>query len=476
MSRHSFVTERNQIFKNSQRNLRVRIASGLLFMGLLGELAEGGVIFEQLGQLPASSVDYRSSLIQASDGAFYGTTISGGLSYGTVYRATPEGTVTTIFEFPTNAVAPRAGLLQAADGYLYGTTSGGIDVTRDGTVFRISTNGEFTSLASLHVDVTGFQPFAPIIQGPDGLLYGTSSQSIFKTTTDGTLTLVALLPEIDPNPPSPPFYPNGNSCWAPVVLGSDGNFYSTANSGGDSNKGTIFRVTPNGTLTTLFSFDGPNGSGCTSPLIQATDGNFYGTSIAGGLDTNYNYFSPVAAYGYGTIFRITPSGTFTRLFSFDGTNGIAPASGVIQASDGNLYGTTIGGGVGMFPSGTVFQVTTNGAFTTLFTFASGIGGAPSRLMQARDGRLYGLTGNGFFFRLSVPMPPEVQPLVMEGKNVTLTWKSVAGQNYQVQSISDLSASNWASVTGVMTATNGVTSTTFGIGAAAQQFYRVVLLP
>jgi uncharacterized repeat protein (TIGR03803 family) len=266
-------------------------------------------------------------------------------------------------------------------------------------------------------------------------------------------------------------------------LGNDGNFYGTANQGGDTNKGTIFRVTPNGGLTTLFSFDGPNGSGCTGPVIQATDGNFYGTAIAGGLNTNYNYYSPVAAYGYGTIFRITPSGTLTRLFSFDGSNGIAPASGVIQASDGNLYGTTTGGGDPMWRAGTIFQLTTSGILTTLHVFTDYDGsGIWNGLMQAKDGRLYGIafgggfSGSGVFYRISVPMPPAVQPLVTDGNKATLSWKSVAGQSYQVQSASDLSASNWANVTAVMTATDGVTSTTLQIGSAAQQFYRVVLLP
>jgi uncharacterized protein (TIGR03437 family) len=131
-------------------------------------------------------------------------------------------------------------------------------------------------------------------------------------------------------------FPNG------LVQATDGNFYGTT-SGGANGYGTVFKITPGGALTTLYSFqDGADGADPEAGLIQAADGNFYGTTT--GEDSA----------SYGTVFKITPDGMLTTLNSFDGTDGDEPSAGLVQASDGNLYGTTYSGGAK--GAGTVFKL------------------------------------------------------------------------------------------------------------------------
>jgi len=143
----------------------------------------------------------------------------------------------------------------------------------------------------------------------------------------------------------------------PLVQGTDGNFYGTTSSGGTMGKGTIFKITTAGTLTTLYSFSGGTDGGQPhAGLIQATDGNFYGTTLGGAEDA-------------GTIFKITPGGTLTTLYSFSGKDGATPDAGLAQGTDGNFYGTTLGGGNSS--SGTVFKITPGGALTTLYSFTGG---------------------------------------------------------------------------------------------------------
>jgi uncharacterized repeat protein (TIGR03803 family) len=144
-----------------------------------------------------------------------------------------------------------------------------------------------------------------------------------------------------------------------LVQATNGNLYGTTYEGANPVEyGTVFKITPSGTLTTLHSFDSTDGEGPGVALIQATDGNLYGTTASGGAD---------ATYPFGTVFKITPSGTLTTLHSFDGTHGENP-DGLVQATNGNLYGTTTTNGA--HDSGTVFQITTGGKLTTLYNFCS----------------------------------------------------------------------------------------------------------
>lgn len=187
---------------------------------------------------------------------------------------------------------------------------------------------------------------------------------------------------------------DGSGPNARLVQGTDGKLYGTTGNGGSNcprfGCGTVFTVTTSGTLTTLHSFDGTDGSFATG-LVQGTDRNFYGTTANGGVNDN-------CTNGCGTVFKITSSGTLTTLHSFDGTDGSGPYSGLIQGTDGNFYGTTYYGG----PSnnctdgcGTVFKITAQGVLTTLHNFDDTDGSGPQAgLVQGIDGKFYGTTFNG----------------------------------------------------------------------------------
>ena len=210
----------------------------------------------------------------------------------------------------------------------------------------------------------------------------------------------------------PPEYPS-----AALVEGGDGNFYGTTAYGGASGKGTVFVVTPGGALTTLISFNGTNGSDPVAALVQGSDGNFYGTTAYGGTNGNN-----------GTVFQMTPAGTLRTLVSFNGTNGGHPLAGLVQANDGNFYGTTLVGGA--YNSGTVFKMTSGGALTTLASFNGANGSLPfAGLVQGTNGNFYGTTslggssGHGAVFRMS---PAGVLTMVMDVYNSAYALYPAAG--------------------------------------------------
>src|SRR3979490_2519903 len=171
---------------------------------------------------------------------------------------------------------------------------------------------------------------------------------------------------------------------AALLRATDGNYYGTSSSGGEANAGTVFRLTPAGSLTQLSSFSGgADGGYPTAGLVQGGDGSFYGTASSGG------------ASSAGTIFQITASGALTVLHSFTGgADGAYPYAGLVQAADGNMYGTTSQGGA--FGAGTIFQITSGGTFIVLYTFTGGAdGGFPyAGLIQGADGRFYGTASSG----------------------------------------------------------------------------------
>jgi uncharacterized repeat protein (TIGR03803 family) len=205
---------------------------------------------------------------------------------------------------------------------------------------------------------------------------------------------------------------DGSAPYAALVQATDGNFYGTTSGVGPSaNNGTAFKITPNGTLTTLYSFCSlsscADGTNPLAALVQATDGNFYGTTPDGG------------ANGYGTVFKLTAGGTLTPLHSFNVTDGAYPRGGLVQGTDGNFYGTTSGTHpiTGTFVGfGTVFNITPSGTLTTLHSFDFTDGYFPSAgPVQATDGNFYGTTaegganGDGTVFSLSVGLGPPPTP-------------------------------------------------------------------
>jgi uncharacterized repeat protein (TIGR03803 family) len=368
---------------------------------------------------PDGAYPYYGSLIQGSDGNFYGTTSEGGLGgAGTVFRITPNGAFTTLYSFCSQTSCadgslPLAGLVQGIDGDFYGTTQeGGASCYGSnggcGTIFKITPTGVLTTLYSFcpqtqTVCADGAFPFAGLIEGSDGNFYGTTFQggtasglpgtsgggTIFKITPSGTLTTLYSFC-------SSSGCPDGAEPLAGVIEGTDGSFYGTTSYANGAGGGTVFKVTPTGTLSTLYAFCAQ--SGCsdganpyTASVIQGSDGNFYGTTIFGG-----------AGNAQGTVFKITPSGTLTTLYSFACNNGACPNgsrpySGLIQASDGNLYGTTANGGSNG-DYGTVFKITLNGALTTLYDFCSMSGCTDgfspyAAVVEGTDGNLYGTTSH-----------------------------------------------------------------------------------
>ncbi len=311
--------------------------------------------------LPCPSM-YPNGLALGIDGHLYGTTQAGYANYGVVFEyAAPF--IDTIYDFCasspcTDGAVPQATVVQGRDGKLYGTTEGG-GAYGYGTVFKVNpTNDAHTTLYSFNL-TDGSSPFAALIQSAptvsdrEGSFYGTTyaggangGGTVFRINPSGTLTtLYSFCAQTNCTDGSSP---------GVLLQAADGDFYGTTQFGGADNAGTIFRMTASGALTTLHSFcaqtncaDGEDPTG----LTQGTDGNFYGTTQTGG------------ARGVGTVFQITPAGKLTRLYSFcaqaycaDGAN---PWGGVIQATNGIFYGTTSAGGIpneSCSECGTVFSV------------------------------------------------------------------------------------------------------------------------
>ena len=425
--------------------------------------------------------------VQGKDGDFYLTAHDfGPPSYdGAVLRMTTNGALTTlvVFRGVSNGAYPVGPLVQGSDGNFYGATSGGGNAVSGtnsgGTVFQMTPDGILTTLYSFAGGSDGNGPYGALVQGADGNFYGTATYRVFKMTPDGTLTTLHS------------FYPpssDGGSPSGGLAQGTDGNFYGTTVAGGANGAGTFFKITPDGTLTTLasLSFPGWTGAGIgVSTLLLGSDGNFYGSTQAGGTYTNEN------THGFGTLFRVTTNGTLTILASFSRTNGAVPTHpALVQGSDGNFYGTTSSGGVysnSSYPQGfgTVFQVTADGVITALISFNGTNGIRPSTgLILASDGNFYGATftggpsGGGTFFRLSVPgaASPKIIASAKSGSTFATTWLALAGRSYQLQFATNLNQSVWTESGGPIIATNFTVTASDPVGSDRQRFYRVALLP
>jgi uncharacterized repeat protein (TIGR03803 family) len=408
--------------------------------GTIFKIDTSGSTFTTLHSFANSDGTGPNGLIQATDGNLYGTTGGGGANgYGTIFKIDINGTAfTTLHSFVNSDGAnPYAGLIQGTDGNLYGTTAWG-GTNGSGTILKIDTNG--TTLTTLHSFVTsdGADPQSSLIQGADGYLYGTTYQggangpygTIFKTDTNGS-TFTSLHSFA---------YYTGGYPYAGLIQGTDGNLYGTTTAGGANGYGTIFKIDTNGTtLTTLHSFTGSDGAEPYAGLIQGTDGNLYGTTRVGGTN------------GYGTIFKIDTNGTaLTTLHSF--VTSAYPFASLMQGADGYLYGTTAGGGSG--DNGTIFKINTNGSiFTTLHRFTFTDGALPSaELVQAADGNLYGNaaggpTLGGVVFRLILSGAPfEVVGVApTSGPSSGGTYVSVSGLGFESTDTVSLSGAAATSV-------------------------------
>jgi uncharacterized repeat protein (TIGR03803 family) len=365
------------------------------------------------------------SLVQGRDGNLYGTTTYGGFGgsdgNGEVFKITPGGTLTTLHRFlDRDGANPHAGLVQSTNGNFYGTTSLGGNLNCDaprgcGTVFEITSGGTLRTLHNFD-GTDGFEPYGALVQTTNGNFYGTTYDTVFKMTPGGTLT---TLYTFCTQPPCP----DGFDVEAGLVQAANGNFYGTtyaggnASCGGPDGCGTVFEITPGGTLTTLYRFCAqgwamcPDGAFPFTGLARGRDGSLYGTTF---------FYGP---NGAGTIFKITTRGKFTLLYAFDDDD--TPwGAGLVQGTDGNFYGTTTTDGGTSY--GTIFKITPQGELATLYAFCPQRGCTDGRnplggLVQATDGNFYGTTasggtwGNGTVFSLSVGLGPFIETLPSAGK-------------------------------------------------------------
>lgn len=352
-------------------------------------------------------------LIKGSDGNFYGTTSAGGLpstdgvltdGNGTVYRVTQTGAETVLYRFsgkPADGALPLA-VIQGSDGNLYGTTELG-GPNDYGTVFKLTPEGVETVIYFFKGGTDGAFPQA-LVEANDGNFYGTTSDGgahdagcIFRLTPQGVETILYSF--------SGP--PDGANPMGQLIQGSDGNLYGVTFSGGlpipgtaqpnsfiPDYGGTVFKVTLQGVETILHSFAaGADSESPMAGLIQASDGNFYGTTGGG----NFNNVSAAAAVNTnsGTVFRVTLAGeeSIVHTFAASGSEGAFPGAQLVQGSDGNLYGTAGRGGA--YGGGTAFQILPAGFVTVLYSFPSAtksISNPDTNLIQGSDGNLYGATG------------------------------------------------------------------------------------
>ena len=388
-------------------------------------------------------------LLQASDGNFYGTTMLGGDDgqcskpptpgnpvpecAGTVFQLTPAGKITVLHTFAWGAITapyadgstPNGGLVEGPDGYLYGTASrGGASTSQaassgNGVIFRISKTGTFQNLHTFCTGASCTEGRFPssLVLGIDGKYYGTTRGVAANTSGTGTIFRISASGVFE-TLHTFNAYPDGGDPLGGLIQGSDCNFYGTTSGGGTTpnSSGTVFRITPGGVYSVLYSFallpgilPHSNGSAPQGALVQASNGKLYGNTNRGGT------------LGFGTIFEVDLAGNFRVVYNLNNPNvkGTGPTTTLIQGSDGNLWGTAGS------PFATLYALSIAGTLVQTVPLpcaSSDSGDVTGPLIQGTDGKLYGAgmpatcttvanTNNGTIFSANASLPPLPNPKI-----------------------------------------------------------------
>jgi uncharacterized repeat protein (TIGR03803 family) len=377
-------------------------AAGTLFK--LNRDGSGYSVFYHF-QAAADGAQPRGTLLEVSN-RIYGTTSAAGAGgRGTVFAVNKDGADFAVLHpftgSPEDGFDAWDGLLRGTDGAIYGTTRQGGSADK-GTIFKVNTDGSgYEVLHHFGGPNDGQEPWASLVEGADAKLYGTARNGglhingiVFRLNKNGDAyeTLHHFDGGIDEG-----YRPEGT-----LIRASDGALYGTTRNGGRGNIGSVYKLQQDGSgFATLRSFSvcGGDGSETSSRLLAATDGYLYGTTFRGG------------AYEFGAIFKVRNDGADYRLlhsFDFDTSDGVNPYEGLIEGSDGMLYGATrFGGGV---DAGTVYKLNTDGSSYNVihrFTGTNGTGRLPTAgVIEGSDGKLYGRTleggssGGATIFRLN----------------------------------------------------------------------------
>jgi len=376
-----------------------------------GEFPQAGLLLDQKGNLYGTT---------STGGPYDECGNHGGEGCGLVFKLSPRGKETVLYDFCergypcTDGATPLAGLIFDRNGYLYGTTEYG-GAHGEGVVFKLTPKGKYAVLYSFcaHNNCTdGYNPAAGLVFDEKGNLYGTTRSGgaygagvVFRLTPEGKETV--LYSFCAQSKCADGYYPA-----AGLVFDQKGNLYGTAEYGGAYNGGVVFKLTPKGKYAVLHGFCAQ--SGCTdgeypaAGLVFDLKGNLYGTTAGGGV-------SNCDGSTCGVVFKLTPKGTETVVYSFCSqsgcTDGEYPAAGLVFDLKGNLYGTTASGGERY--AGVVFKLTPKGKETVLYSFCAQGGNnctdgdAPyAGVAFDQKGNLYGTTywggggGVGVVFKLT----------------------------------------------------------------------------
>jgi len=297
------------------------------------------------------SPTYPEIMAQGRDGNLYGTTNAGGTSgMGTVFKMTPSGAMTTLYNFSgADGWNPDGGLVLGTDGNFYGTTTIG-GTNNQGTIFKITPAGKLTTLHSLGAG-EGSSPRGGVVMGQNGSFYGVTCDGFgpfygFSITSSGKFTVLT-----HSVPPCP---------FSGLILGTDGALYGASQAGGTTYQGTVFSMSASGAINVIYNFDYTHGATPYSPLVQGNDGLLYGTTSGGG------------AHQGGVVFKMSTKGKITLLREFDGAggnDGTTPYAGLVAATDGKFYGATSeGANSGTVPYGNLFSITSGGNYSILDAF------------------------------------------------------------------------------------------------------------